>query len=172
MLGRGSRGCEPLHHTQDPTQLTGAPSPQATETGRGPGPEASLATTIAPPVATNSPPLASLSPPLSPASTGHAAALHLLGRSSPWPTVSSCATLVSGRLVLNVPQECMAAEPRRRLGPRGVVLWEAVVMLLYLRVPAGYLYNLDPGSALLYQGPSGTLFGYSVVLHSHGEKRW
>ncbi|KAM7316366.1 hypothetical protein ACRRTK_024097 [Alexandromys fortis] len=65
----------------------------------------------------------------------------------------------------------MAAEPRRRPGPRGVALWEAV-MLLYLGVPAGYPYNLDPESALLYQGPSGSLFGYSVVLHSHGEKRW
>ncbi|XP_041495733.1 integrin alpha-4 [Microtus oregoni] len=65
----------------------------------------------------------------------------------------------------------MAAEPRRRPGPRGVALWEAV-MLLYLGVPSGYPYNLDPESALLYQGPSGTLFGYSVVLHSHGEKRW
>ncbi|XP_038193581.1 integrin alpha-4 [Arvicola amphibius] len=65
----------------------------------------------------------------------------------------------------------MATEPRRRPGPRGFVLWEAV-MLLYLGVPAGYPYNLDPESALLYQGPSGTLFGYSVVLHSHGEKRW
>lgn len=82
-------------------------APRATETGRGPEPEASLATTIAPPVATNSPPLlASLSPPLSPASTGHAAALHLLGRSSLWPTVVALAlyaTLVSGRFVLNVP---------------------------------------------------------------------
>ncbi|XP_012978179.1 integrin alpha-4 [Mesocricetus auratus] len=65
----------------------------------------------------------------------------------------------------------MAAEPRHRPGPRGIALWEAV-MLLYLGVPVGYSYNLDAESALLYQGPSGTLFGYSVVLHSHGEKRW
>ncbi|KAL6077484.1 hypothetical protein STEG23_032286 [Scotinomys teguina] len=46
------------------------------------------------------------------------------------------------------------------------------MLLLYLEVPAVYPYNLDPESALLYQGPSGTLFGYSVVLHSHGDKRW
>ncbi|XP_021498990.1 integrin alpha-4 [Meriones unguiculatus] len=66
----------------------------------------------------------------------------------------------------------MAAEARRRPGPRGVALREAVMLLLYLGVPAGHPYNLDAESALLYQGPSGTLFGYSVLLHSHGAKRW
>lgn len=74
--------------------------------------------------------------------------------------------------MLNVPhQECMAAEARCRPRPRGVALLEAVI-LLYFGVPTGHSYNLDPESALLYQGPSGTLFGYSVVLHSHGTKRW
>lgn len=66
----------------------------------------------------------------------------------------------------------MAAEARRRPGPRGVALREAVMLLLYLGLPTGHPYNLDPESALLYQGPSGTLFGYSVLLHSHGAKRW
>lgn len=70
----------------------------------------------------------------------------------------------------------MAAEAMCRPRPRGVALQEAVMLLLYFgvhfRVPTGHSYNLDPESALLYQGPSGTLFGYSVVLHSHGTKRW
>lgn len=66
----------------------------------------------------------------------------------------------------------MAAEARCRPRPRGVALREAVMLLLYFGVPTGHFYNLDPESALLYQGPSGTLFGYSVVLHSHGTKRW
>ncbi|KAI4544040.1 hypothetical protein MG293_004306 [Ovis ammon polii] len=39
-------------------------------------------------------------------------------------------------------------------------------------VPTGRPYNVDTESALLYKGPPNTLFGYSVVLHSHGENRW
>ncbi|XP_052038742.1 integrin alpha-4 [Apodemus sylvaticus] len=66
----------------------------------------------------------------------------------------------------------MAAEARCRPRARGVALQEAVMLLLYFGVPIGHSYNLDPESALLYWGPSGTLFGYSVVLHSHGTKRW
>ncbi|GAB1286479.1 Alpha-4 integrin [Apodemus speciosus] len=66
----------------------------------------------------------------------------------------------------------MAAEARCRPRARGVALQEAVILLLYFGVPTGHSYNLDPESALLYWGPSGTLFGYSVVLHSHGTKRW
>lgn len=66
----------------------------------------------------------------------------------------------------------MAAEARCRPRSRGIALREAVMLLLYFGVPTGHSYNLDPENALLYQGPSGTLFGYSVVLHSHGSKRW
>uniref|UniRef100_A0A8C6WD99 Integrin alpha 4 n=1 Tax=Nannospalax galili TaxID=1026970 RepID=A0A8C6WD99_NANGA len=65
-----------------------------------------------------------------------------------------------------------SASARRAPGLRGAAVREAVMLLLCLGVPAGHPYNLDPESALLYQGPSGTLFGYSVVLHSHGAKRW
>ncbi|MBZ3869784.1 Integrin alpha-4 [Sciurus carolinensis] len=66
----------------------------------------------------------------------------------------------------------MAAEARRGPGPRGAAVGEAVMLLLCLGVPTGHPYNVDTESALLYQGPSGTLFGYSVVLHSHGANRW
>lgn len=33
-------------------------------------------------------------------------------------------------------------------------------------------YNLDVPSALVFQGPQGALFGYSVLLHSNGPSRW
>lgn len=76
-------------------------------------------------------------------------------------------------MVLNVPpREYMAAEARRGPGPRGAAVREAVMLLLCLGVPMGHPYNVDTESALLYQGPPGTLFGYSVVLHSHGASRW
>ncbi|KAI4575125.1 hypothetical protein MJG53_003056 [Ovis ammon polii x Ovis aries] len=46
------------------------------------------------------------------------------------------------------------------------------MFLLCSGVPTGRPYNVDTESALLYKGPPNTLFGYSVVLHSHGENRW
>ncbi|XP_026348185.1 integrin alpha-4 [Ursus maritimus] len=66
----------------------------------------------------------------------------------------------------------MAREARCGPGPRGAVVWKAVLLLLCLEVPTGRPYNVDTESALLYQGPPNTLFGYSVVLHSHGANRW
>ncbi|KAK2108740.1 hypothetical protein P7K49_013905 [Saguinus oedipus] len=36
------------------------------------------------------------------------------------------------------------------------------MLLLCLGVPTGHPYNVDTESALLYQGPPNTLFGYSV----------
>ncbi|XP_019484943.1 PREDICTED: integrin alpha-4-like, partial [Hipposideros armiger] len=66
----------------------------------------------------------------------------------------------------------MAGEERRGPGPRSAAVREAVMLLLWLGVPTGRPYNVDTESALLYQGPPDTLFGYSVVLHSHGANRW
>ncbi|XP_046940223.1 integrin alpha-4 isoform X2 [Lynx rufus] len=69
----------------------------------------------------------------------------------------------------------MAGEARCWPGPRGAAVREAVLLpllLLCLDVPTGRPYNVDTESALLYQGPPNTLFGYSVVLHSHGANRW
>lgn len=79
----------------------------------------------------------------------------------------------SSHLVLNVPlRERMAGEARCGPGPRGPAVREAVLLLLCLGVPSGRPYNVDTESALLYQGPPNTLFGYSVVLHSHAANRW
>uniref|UniRef100_A0A2K6EIT6 Integrin subunit alpha 4 n=1 Tax=Propithecus coquereli TaxID=379532 RepID=A0A2K6EIT6_PROCO len=66
----------------------------------------------------------------------------------------------------------MAGEATRGPRPRGAAVRKAVMLLLCLGVPTGRTYNVDTRSALLYQGPPNTLFGYSVVLHSHGEHRW
>ncbi|XP_066202663.1 integrin alpha-4 [Saccopteryx leptura] len=66
----------------------------------------------------------------------------------------------------------MAGEARRGLGPRRAAVPEAVMLLLCLGVPTGRPYNVDTESALLYRGTPNTLFGYSVVLHSHGPNRW
>lgn len=66
----------------------------------------------------------------------------------------------------------MAGEERRGPGPRRAAVPEAVMLLLCLGVPTGRPYNVDTESALLFQGPRHTLFGYSVVLHSHGANRW
>ncbi|XP_004375514.1 integrin alpha-4 [Trichechus manatus latirostris] len=66
----------------------------------------------------------------------------------------------------------MAEEARRGVGPRAAAVPEVVMLLLCLGVRIGRPYNVDTESALLYRGPAGTLFGYSVVLHRHGTNRW
>ncbi|KAM8787764.1 integrin alpha-4 [Rhynchonycteris naso] len=66
----------------------------------------------------------------------------------------------------------MAGEARRGPGSRRATVREAVMLLLCLGVPTGRPYNVDTESALLYRGTPNTLFGYSVVLHSHGPNRW
>ncbi|XP_037706387.1 integrin alpha-4 [Choloepus didactylus] len=66
----------------------------------------------------------------------------------------------------------MAGEARRRASSGAAAVREAVMLLLCLGVRTGRPYNVDTESALLYSGPPKTLFGYSVVLHSHGANRW
>ncbi|XP_006879013.1 PREDICTED: integrin alpha-4 [Elephantulus edwardii] len=66
----------------------------------------------------------------------------------------------------------MAEDARRGLGLRATTVLAVVMLLLCLGVPMGRPYNVDTESALLYRGPPSTLFGYSVVLHSHGPNRW
>ncbi|XP_004674531.2 PREDICTED: integrin alpha-4 [Condylura cristata] len=66
----------------------------------------------------------------------------------------------------------MAWETRSRRGPRRAVVQEAVMLLFCLGFPTGRPYNVDTKSPLLFQGAPNTLFGYSVVLHSHGANRW
>ncbi|XP_060033606.1 integrin alpha-4 [Erinaceus europaeus] len=66
----------------------------------------------------------------------------------------------------------MAGEARRGSGPRGGAVLEPVMLLLCLGIPTGRPYNVDTEGALLFRGPPGSLFGYSVLLHGHGADRW
>ncbi|XP_062434993.1 integrin alpha-4 [Rhea pennata] len=56
---------------------------------------------------------------------------------------------------------------------RGAARWAAPLLLVLWRcLPAARPYNLDTQHPLLFQGGNGTLFGYSVLLHRHGEDSW
>ncbi|RMC18495.1 hypothetical protein DUI87_04384 [Hirundo rustica rustica] len=55
---------------------------------------------------------------------------------------------------------------------RGAAGWAAPLLLLWQCLPTARPYNLDAQHALLFRGSNGTLFGYSVLLHRHGEERW
>ncbi|XP_069791967.1 integrin alpha-4 isoform X2 [Narcine bancroftii] len=47
--------------------------------------------------------------------------------------------------------------------------WTLALCSLFKTV---HLYNLDWESSLQFQGREGTLFGYSVILHSHKDGKW
>ncbi|XP_057267638.1 integrin alpha-4 isoform X1 [Pezoporus wallicus] len=47
-----------------------------------------------------------------------------------------------------------------------------LLLLLWQCLPTARPYNLDTQHPLLFQGGNGTLFGYSVLLHQHGEEKW
>uniref|UniRef100_A0A8D0DZ86 Integrin subunit alpha 4 n=1 Tax=Salvator merianae TaxID=96440 RepID=A0A8D0DZ86_SALMN len=55
---------------------------------------------------------------------------------------------------------------------RGSKARESLLLFLGPCLPLSELYILDAQSALLFQGLDGTLFGYSVLLHSAGTRRW
>ncbi|NXW93360.1 ITA4 protein, partial [Alopecoenas beccarii] len=55
---------------------------------------------------------------------------------------------------------------------RGAAGWAAPLLLLWQCLPTARPYNLDTQHPLVFRGDNGTLFGYSVLLHSHGEERW
>ncbi|NWT41057.1 ITA4 protein, partial [Chroicocephalus maculipennis] len=55
---------------------------------------------------------------------------------------------------------------------RGAAGWAAPLLLLWQCLPTARPYNLDTQHPLLFRGGNGTLFGYSVLLHGHGEERW
>uniref|UniRef100_A0A452J1B0 Uncharacterized protein n=1 Tax=Gopherus agassizii TaxID=38772 RepID=A0A452J1B0_9SAUR len=63
--------------------------------------------------------------------------------------------------------------PRAR-GEHRAPVWAALLLLLLLGrcMRAAHAYNLDTQRPVVFKGLSGTLFGYSVVLHSHGPSRW
>ncbi|XP_072275205.1 integrin alpha-4 [Pyxicephalus adspersus] len=51
-------------------------------------------------------------------------------------------------------------------------IWSLKLLLcLFLANPAGS-YNIDESNPMVFQGPKGSLFGYSVVLHSYGTDKW
>ncbi|XP_065526263.1 integrin alpha-4 isoform X1 [Lathamus discolor] len=55
---------------------------------------------------------------------------------------------------------------------RGAAGLAAPLLLLWQCLPTARPYNLDAEHPLLFQGANGTLFGYSVLLHQHGEEKW
>ncbi|XP_050772360.1 integrin alpha-4 isoform X1 [Gopherus flavomarginatus] len=58
------------------------------------------------------------------------------------------------------------------LASGGAPVWAALLLLLGRCMRAAHAYNLDTQRPVVFKGRSGTLFGYSVVLHSHGPSRW
>ncbi|NWZ19516.1 ITA4 protein, partial [Asarcornis scutulata] len=59
-----------------------------------------------------------------------------------------------------------------RAAGRAAPLLLPLLLLLGQRLPTARPYNLDTRHSLLFRGGTGTFFGYSVLLHSHGEERW
>uniref|UniRef100_U3IW31 Integrin subunit alpha 4 n=1 Tax=Anas platyrhynchos platyrhynchos TaxID=8840 RepID=U3IW31_ANAPP len=59
-----------------------------------------------------------------------------------------------------------------RAAGRAAPLLLPLLLLLGQRLPTARPYNLDTRHPLLFRGGTGTFFGYSVLLHSHGEERW
>uniref|UniRef100_A0A8C0IT31 Integrin subunit alpha 4 n=1 Tax=Chelonoidis abingdonii TaxID=106734 RepID=A0A8C0IT31_CHEAB len=58
------------------------------------------------------------------------------------------------------------------LASGGAPVWAALLLLLGRCMRAAHAYNLDTQRPVVFKGLNGTLFGYSVVLHSHGPSRW
>ncbi|XP_043549412.1 integrin alpha-4 isoform X1 [Chiloscyllium plagiosum] len=49
-------------------------------------------------------------------------------------------------------------------------IWMHLLLCCLFRT--GTLYNLDSENPVLVKGPAGTLFGYSVLLHSYRDEKW
>uniref|UniRef100_UPI00398F546F integrin alpha-4 n=1 Tax=Pristiophorus japonicus TaxID=55135 RepID=UPI00398F546F len=49
-------------------------------------------------------------------------------------------------------------------------IWTNLVLCCLFKTV--HLYNLDLESPVLVKGPKGTLFGYSVILHSYKDEKW
>ncbi|KAM3915906.1 integrin alpha-4 [Leptodactylus fuscus] len=50
-------------------------------------------------------------------------------------------------------------------------IWSLTLGFILAANPAGS-YNIDEENPLVFKGPDGSLFGYSVVFHSYGEEKW
>ncbi|XP_030065983.1 integrin alpha-4 [Microcaecilia unicolor] len=49
-------------------------------------------------------------------------------------------------------------------------IWNVILLCGLIR--SAEFYNIDVGSPLVFKGINGSLFGYSVLLHSHRDHRW
>ncbi|XP_071977682.1 integrin alpha-4 isoform X1 [Engystomops pustulosus] len=50
-------------------------------------------------------------------------------------------------------------------------IWSLTLIWVLAANPAG-TYNIDEENALVFKGPAGSLFGYSVVFHSYEREKW
>ncbi|XP_040295419.1 integrin alpha-4 isoform X1 [Bufo bufo] len=50
-------------------------------------------------------------------------------------------------------------------------IWSLTLICVLTTDPAG-TYNIDEENPLVFKGPDGSLFGYSVVFHSYGDEKW
>ncbi|KAG9477412.1 hypothetical protein GDO78_002679, partial [Eleutherodactylus coqui] len=50
-------------------------------------------------------------------------------------------------------------------------IWSLTLICVLTTSPAG-TYNIDVENPLVFKGPDGSLFGYSVVFHSFGDDKW
>uniref|UniRef100_A0A672KVD5 Integrin subunit alpha 4 n=1 Tax=Sinocyclocheilus grahami TaxID=75366 RepID=A0A672KVD5_SINGR len=55
---------------------------------------------------------------------------------------------------------------------RDSLKWRSVVEILWYLLILCDCYNLDVEHPLVFHGPNGSLFGYSVLLHQHAEDSW
>uniref|UniRef100_A0A673JYU4 Uncharacterized protein n=1 Tax=Sinocyclocheilus rhinocerous TaxID=307959 RepID=A0A673JYU4_9TELE len=55
---------------------------------------------------------------------------------------------------------------------RHLLKWRSAVGILWYLLILCDCYNLDVGHPLVFHGPNGSLFGYSVLLHQHAEDTW
>ncbi|KAM3842351.1 integrin alpha-4 [Diretmus argenteus] len=69
----------------------------------------------------------------------------------------------SGVLIPSITMQCTALCIKQT----GLVL---LVLLVWVENPAGY--NVDQDHGLVFSGPSGSLFGYSVLLHRYRHHNW
>ncbi|XP_040213577.1 integrin alpha-4 [Rana temporaria] len=63
----------------------------------------------------------------------------------------------------------------RRMGRRtagALITLSHICTFIWVTLPAAGAYNIDESSPMIFQGPSGSLFGYSVILHSYGTEKW
>ncbi|ROL50392.1 Integrin alpha-4 [Anabarilius grahami] len=55
---------------------------------------------------------------------------------------------------------------------RDLLRWRFVVWILWYLLILCDSYNLDVEHPLVFNGPNGSLFGYSVLLHQHADDTW